>query len=83
MSKSDFGYSESVAVPLHSEGRRVKLRFALFPHKCAISGRRIWLEKAYKSVEKYAGYGDNRQYVQVTYTHWIDKNEYIKWKLQQ
>lgn len=83
MSKSDFGYSESAAVPMHSEGRKVKLRFALFPHKCAISGRRIWFEKAYKSVEKYAGYGDNRQYHQVTYTHWIDKNEYIKWKLQQ
>ena len=71
------------AVPMYYEGKVVKLKFAILPHKCVLSSRRIWLEKAYRSVEKYSGYGDNRNYHRITYTHWIDKNEYIKWTLMQ
>ena len=68
--------------PLYSDGPVVKLKFAFFPHWCAMTRKRIWLEKAYRSVEQYhvrpgaIGRG-------VTYTHWFDKNEYIKWKLMQ
>lgn len=66
-------------VPLHSERAIVKLKFALFPHKCVLTGRRIWLEKAYRSYERYYGYNGEG----VTYVHWVDKNEYIMWKLRK
>lgn len=64
-------------IPLHSDGAIVKLQFALLPHRCALTKRRIWLEKAYRSYERYHGYNGEV----VTYIHWVDKNEYIKWKL--
>ena len=67
------------ATPLHSEGAIVKLKFALFPHTCALSGRRIWLEKAYRTYERYYGYTGEG----VTYIHWVDQKEYIKWKLMR
>lgn len=71
-------------IPLHSEGKVVNLKFALFPHRCVLSGRRLWLEKAYRVVEQYTGYDDDdMRFRQVTYVHWIDKKEYIMWKLKQ
>ena len=73
------GGTESIAVPLHSEGAIVKLKFALLPHVCALTGRRIWLEKAYRTYERYYGYNGEG----ITYVHWVDQKEYIKWKLMR
>lgn len=70
---------DDMPTPMISSGATVTLKFAILPHKCALSGRRIWLEKAYRTYEKYYGYNGEA----VTYIHWADKNEYIKWKLKR
>lgn len=79
MAEYEGGMEEAFAVPMHSKGVIAKLKFALFPHTCALSGRRIWLEKAYRTYERYYGYNGES----ITYIHWVDQHEFIKWKLMR
>ena len=53
-----------------------ELKFILFPRKCYITGKALWLEKAYKQTAMYTGPGDP-----VFEHRWYDKNEFIKYKL--
>lgn len=63
---------------MHSQGVQTKIRFALLPRRCALSGRIIWLQKAHYFYEVYYSItGDI-----VVYSSWVHKHEYLKWMLQ-
>lgn len=72
----------TVAVPLHSNGAVTKLKFCILPHKCAVSGRILWLERAYRIRERYYSVNYSSPEQSVTYTWWVDKHEYIMEKLK-
>ncbi len=68
----------NVATPMYTDGPVVKLKFVWYPKTCSLTKKRLWLTTAYKSVERYYNnYTDD----EIIYTHWIDKHEYIIWKL--
>lgn len=69
-------------LPLHTDGEKIKLRFCILPHKCAISGRMLWLETAYRIKEKYYTVDYCNSEYKITYTWWVDKHEYIMEKLR-
>lgn len=56
-----------------------QLRFALLPRTCNISGRRIWLEYAYRGTAFYRV----EDAIIVKEHKWHDKIEHIIWKLKQ
>lgn len=76
---AEYDGRDVTATPMHYEGETVKLKFCLTPHVCAISGKRLWFKFAYLLHRKFS----NRaaQAYEIVYTHWVDKNEYIIWKL--
>jgi hypothetical protein len=47
------------------------------PHRCAISGQRIWLEYAYRGTRIITGPGDS-----IVEHFWIGRNEFMIWKLK-
>lgn len=53
-----------------------KLAFALLPHKCTRSQKRIWLTHAYKGTRTIYGPGEP-----IIEYHWITKEEFILWRL--
>jgi len=53
-----------------------KLKFVWLPETCNISGKRIWLEYAYKLTAMWTGPGDP-----IFEHRWHDKNTHIIWKL--
>lgn len=69
----------NVATPMYTDGPVVKLKFVWYPKTCSLTKKRLWLTTAYKSVERY--YYNNYTDDEIIYTHWIDKHEYIIWKL--
>ena len=49
-----------------------QLKFAIFPKKCHLTGKRIWLTKAYKQTAMWTGPGDPAfEY------RWYDKKEFL------
>lgn len=56
-----------------------QLKFALLPHTCNLTGKRVWLEYAYRGTAFYRA-GDIH-FIQEN--KWHDKNEHIIWKLKQ
>lgn len=54
-----------------------QLAFAWLPHRCELTGRRIWLEYAYYSKFLYTGPGD--PIYEVT---WHDRHEHLMWTLK-
>ena len=75
---SDEEDNGTVATPMYTDGAIVRLRFCFLPRKCSISGKRLWLTKAYKLTERYYSYtGD-----EMIYTWWVDKNAYLIEKLK-
>ena len=54
-----------------------QLRFALFPHRCDLTDRVIWLEYAYKGTSMLTGPGDP-----IIEHRWHDKAEHLIWKLK-
>lgn len=49
-----------------------QLKFTLIPRRCCMTGRRIWLEKAYCVTAMYTGPGSP------AYEHrWYNKDEYL------
>ena len=71
-----------MAVPMYREGIKVNLKFTWLPKSCSLTGRRLWLEKAYRTSERYTGTDGSGREAKITYVHWVDKYEYIKWKLK-
>jgi hypothetical protein len=56
-----------------------QLRFALLPRTCNISGRRIWLEHAYRGTAFY-----RVEDSLIAQEHkWHDKHEHIIWELKR
>ena len=56
-----------------------ELRFTILPRTCNITGKRIWLEYAYRGTAFYRS-GD----INFIQEHkWHDKLEHIIWKLKQ
>ena len=53
-----------------------QLKFAWLPKTCHISGKRIWLKKAYRMTRMITGPGDT-----VFEYRWHDKNAHIIWQL--
>jgi len=51
-------------------------KFAWLPHRCDISGKRIWLEYAYRMTRIITGPGES-----IFEYRWHDKNTHIMWKL--
>lgn len=52
------------------------LKFVWLPKYCDISGKRIWLEYAYRLTGLWTGPGDN-----IFENRWHKKGEHIIWKL--
>jgi hypothetical protein len=55
-----------------------KLTFALWPRRCKISNKRIWLKYGYEGTAMWTGPGDP-----VYETHWHDKIEHIIFQLKR
>lgn len=53
-----------------------QLKFAWLPKTCHISGKRIWLKKAYRMTRMITGPGDP-----IFEYRWHDKNAHIIWQL--
>lgn len=53
------------------------VKFAWLPHRCCISGKRIWLKKAYKGTAMWTGPGDP-----VFQHEWVLKEQYLFAKLR-
>jgi hypothetical protein len=53
-----------------------ELKFAWLPKTCDISGKRIWLKKAYRMTRIITGPGES-----IFEYRWHDKNTHIMWKL--
>lgn len=54
-----------------------KLKFLFLPRKCSISGKLLWLTKAYKRIALYVGPGDP-----VLIVRYYDKHEYLLLKIK-
>jgi hypothetical protein len=54
-----------------------QLKFAVVPHRCAVSGQRIWLELAYRGTRIVTGPG-----TPIVEHFWINRNEFVIWRLK-
>jgi hypothetical protein len=54
-----------------------QLKFAVVPHRCAVSGQRIWLEHAYRGTRTIR-HGDHL----ITEYFWINRSEFVIWRLK-
>lgn len=59
----------------HSIG--TELKFVVWPRRCRISNKLIWLEKAYKKTAMWTGPGDH-----IFEHRWYKKDEYLIAKLK-
>lgn len=71
----------TVATPMYPDPVIVKLRFCFLPKTCQLSGKKLWLTKAYKISQTYRARPGFPEKV-ITYTHWADQAQYIIWKLK-
>lgn len=55
-----------------------ELKFAWLPKTCNISGKRIWLQYAYRLTRIITGPGES-----IFEYRWHDKAEHLIWKLKQ
>ena len=53
-----------------------ELKFAWLPETCYLTGKRIWLKKAYRMTRIITGPGES-----IFEYRWHDKNAHIIWKL--
>ena len=68
---------EELLKPYLEQAQYWQLKFAVVPHRCAISGQRIWLEYAYRGTRIITGPGDS-----IVEHFWIGRNEFMIWKLK-
>jgi hypothetical protein len=55
-----------------------ELKFAWLPETCALTGKLIWLEKAYRLTRIITGPGES-----IFEYRWHDKNTHIMWLLKR
>ncbi len=55
-----------------------ELKFCWFPKKCFLSGKKLWGKRAYKGLLYIHGPGEP-----VIDVYWIDKKEYLFWKIKR
>ena len=53
-----------------------ELKFAWLPELCNLTGKKIWLKKAYRLTAMWTGPGES-----IFEYRWHDKNAHIIWKL--
>ena len=76
----DMALSDTTATPMWPDDPVVKLKFCLLPRKCSESGKSLWFKRAYRIKQRYYSKSDNPY--EIVYYNWVDKNEYIIWKLR-
>jgi len=54
-----------------------QLKFAVVPHRCAVSGQQIWLESAYRGTRIVTGPG-----TPIVEHFWINRSEFVIWRLK-
>ena len=64
--------------PYYDRVLGTELKFVWFPKTCYLSGKRIWLKKAYRLIRMYVGPGDP-----IFEYRWHDKNTHIMWMLKR
>lgn len=71
-----FSYEQLLETYL-KQAQAWQLKFAVIPHRCAVSGQRIWLEYAYRGT-RTSGPRDHQ-----TVEHfWISSVEFVIWRLK-
>ena len=55
-----------------------ELKFSLWPRRCSISNKLIWLQWGYRLIAIWTGPGDD-----AVETRWHDKNEHLIWQLKR
>ena len=55
-----------------------ELKFAWLPETCYLTGKRIWLKKAYRMTRIITGPGES-----IIEYRWHDKNTHIMWLLKR
>jgi hypothetical protein len=53
-----------------------KLKFCIFPQKCFLTGKLLWLRRAYNGGSLIVGPGGA-----FLNNYWLDKNEFLIWNL--
>jgi hypothetical protein len=71
-----FSY-EQLLEPYLKQAGSWQLKFAVVPHRCAVSGQRIWLEHAYRGTRTIRS-GDQF----MTEHFWINRSEFVIWRLK-
>jgi len=71
-----FSYEELIR-PYLCQATNWRLKFAILPQRCAISGDRIWLEDAYRGTRTITGPG-----TPVIEHYWVKFDEFIIWNLK-
>jgi hypothetical protein len=72
-----FYYDELYSFHRHCIGTQYK--FVLFPKRCFITSKLLWLTYAYKQTAMYTGPGDPPAFE----TRWADRTEFIKFCLME
>jgi len=71
-----FSYEELIR-PYLNRATDWKLKFSIVPQRCSISGKRIWLERAYRGTRTITGPG-----TPVIEHFWVRSEEFIIWNLK-
>jgi hypothetical protein len=71
-----FSYEELIR-PYLCQAKNWQLKFAIVPHRCSISGKRIWLEDAYRGTRSVR-HGDHLMLEHF----WVKFDEFIIWNLK-
>lgn len=54
-----------------------KLQFNIWPRRCRLSNKLLWLTYSYKGVRMITGPGES-----IFYNYYIEKSEFILWNLR-
>jgi hypothetical protein len=68
---------EQLLKPYLKQAHHWQLKFAVIPHRCAVSGHRIWLEHAYCGTRVITGPG-----TPVVERYWLTPAEFVIWRLK-
>jgi hypothetical protein len=71
-----FSY-EQLLEPYVKQAQHWQLKFAIMPHRCAVSGQQIWMEYAYRGTRTIIGPG-----TPVVEHFWINRSEFVIWRLK-
>ena len=68
------GKYSAAAMDWYHWGVDWELSFAWWPHRCELTGEKIWLEYAYRGTKLITGPGDP-----VVMTRWHQRHEHLLW----